>query len=114
MSGCVGVAGSLSRGMTTALSHKVTYALLLSRKATTALSRGVTDAPSEGVGVVCSGIGWARVSGCVGVARSLLREATTASSREVIDAPGCVGGERRPKNGVVRASGLKRGAWGLG
>jgi hypothetical protein len=38
----------------------------------------------------------------------LSREATTALSREVTNAPGCVGGARRPRNGVVRAPGLKR------
>ena len=89
----------------------MTDAPLLKRKATTALStlsHRVTDTLSEGVGVVWMAIGWARVSGCVGVAGSLSREATTASSREVTDAPGCVGGGRRPRNGVVRASGLKR------
>ena len=87
MSGCVGVAGLLSREATTALLNEVTEALLLSREATTVLSRGVTDALSEEAGVVWPGIGLARVSGCVGVAGSLLCEATTALSREVTDAP---------------------------
>jgi hypothetical protein len=63
---------------------------------------------AERVGMVCSGIGWARFSRCVGVAGLLSREATTALSREVTDAPGYVGGGRRPINCVVRASGLKR------
>ncbi len=115
-SGCVGVAELLSRKTTTALSHEVTDALLLSREATTALSRVVTDAPllsREVTTALSHGVTDAIRGGRSGMfgdslGGSLSREVTTALSCEVTDAPGCVRGGRQPRNGVVRASGLKK------